>query len=809
MEQNYGSRFSTPPAPGGNSTQCAPRLVRALARVRQYPAVLLALAIAACSSDNSTQPSLVSGTNSAAGAPASLSISPSSATDSIGHSTQFTATVYDRRGIALSGRKIRWHSSDSTIVKIDSTGRARRWGVGRTTITATTDSVSATAQTTSTGVPIASITVSPNPSTETVGQTTQFTATLLDSSGNTLTNRPVVWLSTAPSVESIDSAGMATARSTGTATVSATSAGVLGVASVNVSGTTTNAPGAVVDLAAVASSATSATLSFTAVGDGTGGNATYDVRYAVHPISWGSATQVASGTCSTPVTGYTAGSAVNCTVTGLTAATNYDFQLVAYRGTLSNNAVFGPLSNVATATTPSAPAASVAKVVVSPSTASDTVGQHYQFTATVQDSAGNVLTGRTITWASSATGVATVNSSGYTTSVGAGSASIRATTGGVTGSAKLSVVAAPVQQTVSSVSVAPTPDTLAPAATKQLAATVRDQNGVVMTGQSVSWSSNATGVATVNASGLVTAVATGTATIRATSSGKSGTATVVVTSGTSNNPPPPPPTGTSEPSYNSTTGTLVFSDNMEEYTSVSAMQSYTGSAMSWKNEFVASDRNNQIVSPGYGGTGQALRQVYAGANQESHTWDLINAPTLPDTATEFFQYEGRVTLAAPITNTVLAFKWFMGFHRNGNRVQWNTHDHLPCGVDSPKGYSLWQVYDDGGETTCQANQPVGPYPVDVFDGRWHRFTYEYRPNTSPGSRDGIARMWIDGTKVIDVSASAVGVTPAGGYKPWCQWDDVDGLSTQAIDLIRWAGNLTTTTPGFTVDMDDFMWWRAK
>ncbi len=99
------------------------------------------------------------------------------------------------------------------------------------------------------------------------------------------------------------------------------------------------------------------------------------------------------------------------------------------------------------------------------------------------------------------------------------------------------------RSTVTTVTVSPTTDTLAPAATAQLAATVKDQNGATMTGQSVSWSSNATGVATVSSSGLVTAVATGTATITATSSGKSGTATIVVTSGTSNNPPPPPPTG--------------------------------------------------------------------------------------------------------------------------------------------------------------------------------------------------------------------------------------------------------------------------
>ena len=50
-------------------------------------------------------------------------------------------------------------------------------------------------------------------------------------------------------------------------------------------------------------------------------------------------------------------------------------------------------------------------------------------------------------------------------------------------------------------------------ATVQLAAEVRDQNGQVMAGAAVTWTSGSPGVATVNASGLATAVSNGTATI--------------------------------------------------------------------------------------------------------------------------------------------------------------------------------------------------------------------------------------------------------------------------------------------------------
>ena len=47
--------------------------------------------------------------------------------------------------------------------------------------------------------------------------------------------------------------------------------------------------------------------------------------------------------------------------------------------------------------------------------------------------------------------------------------------------------------------------------TEQLTASVLDQNGAVMGGASVSWSSSSTSVASVSSTGLVTAVADGTA----------------------------------------------------------------------------------------------------------------------------------------------------------------------------------------------------------------------------------------------------------------------------------------------------------
>ena len=66
------------------------------------------------------------------------------------------------------------------------------------------------------------------------------------------------------------------------------------------------------------------------------------------------------------------------------------------------------------------------------------------------------------------------------------------------------------------------------AQTMQLAAEVRDQNGRVMTGAVLTWSSSTAAVASVDASGLVTAASNGAATITATAGEASGTAAVTV-----------------------------------------------------------------------------------------------------------------------------------------------------------------------------------------------------------------------------------------------------------------------------------------
>lgn len=107
----------------------------------------------------------------------------------------------------------------------------------------------------------------------------------------------------------------------------------------------------VTDVTASALSTSSVTVQFTALSDGTGAAAKHDVRIAAGVISWGDASSVASGTCSTPYAPAVINTVVTCTITGLTTGTQYDVQLVPYKGTPNVDAVFGNISNIATVTT--------------------------------------------------------------------------------------------------------------------------------------------------------------------------------------------------------------------------------------------------------------------------------------------------------------------------------------------------------------------------------------------------------------------------------------------------------------------------
>jgi uncharacterized protein YjdB len=139
-----------------------------------------------------------------------------------------------------------------------------------------------------------------------------------------------------------------------------------------------------------------------------------------------------------------------------------------------------------------------------------------QLTVTLTDASGAVLTGRTVTYASSNENVATVGSNGLVTGRGAGTTSITVLSEGKVDVVPVTVTEAPLHSIVILPGERFIPDGLQ----LQLTVALADERGNSLT-RNVGWSTSSEAVATVTATGRVSGVTPGSATITATSEGKS------------------------------------------------------------------------------------------------------------------------------------------------------------------------------------------------------------------------------------------------------------------------------------------------
>src|SRR5207302_428677 len=202
----------------------------------------------------------------------------------------------------------------------------------------------------------------------------------------------------------------------------------------------------------------------------------------------------------------------------------------------------------------------VAVVAVTPPSGTVVVGATMQFAATPEDPNGNPLSGRAVTWGSSAPGVASVDGSGMVRGVAVGAATITATSEGKSGTASVTVASVP----VAAVAVTPPAVTIPQGQTVQLTATPQDASGNALGGRVITWASGNR------------AVAPGAATITATSEGQSGTASVTVTA-----PPPPGTCLTSSATWQNTafaTQTGAFTAEFDATPNSAAMDGTVGLA---------------------------------------------------------------------------------------------------------------------------------------------------------------------------------------------------------------------------------------
>jgi uncharacterized protein YjdB len=164
----------------------------------------------------------------------------------------------------------------------------------------------------------------------------------------------------------------------------------------------------------------------------------------------------------------------------------------------------------------------VTGVTLSPTSASVGVNHTTALTAVVEPSSA---LNKSVTWKSSNTSVATVNSSGIVTGVSVGTATITVTTvdQGLTATSEITVE---IPVPVTGVTVDPTNATLFLGTSATITPTIIPANA---TDKGVTWKSSNTAVATVNALGVVTGVALGNAIIIVTTVDQLKTATCNIT----------------------------------------------------------------------------------------------------------------------------------------------------------------------------------------------------------------------------------------------------------------------------------------
>jgi len=372
-------------------------------------------------------------------------------------------------------------------------------------------------QSSATPIPILSlrsIIVTPANKVLPLGATQQYTATATYSNGTSAdVTAKATWqagtglkvIGGPPPVATISSGGLATTSAVGSIAITATQGVISGSTALYVNAATlqsiTVTPASPNVLVGVAEH-------FVATGTYSDGT-TQDISSSV---TWTSGTP-AVATMTT-----------NTTVCGQVCVVYPDSAAGVSPGTSAITATSGAISG---STTLTVVPATLVSISISPT--NPTVARNFtrQLTAIGQYNNGTItdITSQ-VTWLSGTPSIATIDTVGVVTGITAGSSTITATLGSISGSATLSVNST----TLLSIStITPTKPSCIPNAIIQLSATGNFSDGssyILPAG--LTWSSNTPSIATVYSSGIATCVAIGTSTITAASGTVSGSIVLTV-----------------------------------------------------------------------------------------------------------------------------------------------------------------------------------------------------------------------------------------------------------------------------------------
>jgi len=255
------------------------------------------------------------------------------------------------------------------------------------------------------GATLASIAVSPSASTLVPGSTVSLTASGTFTDGTKQRINPLcLWASSDNTIATVTSTGQVTGQSDGVATIAAQDGPVIGTATVLVESGTLSSILIAPQTATVPNGFSTGLHSFGTFNNG-------DIQDITKFVMWTSSNP---GVATVSNSAASAGQALG---TGPGTTT-----------------ISGSLSGQTGTATLNVSSATLASIVLSPSSSSINVGQTQSFTATGTFSDGSTLDiTNKVVWASSTTSVATINSGGVVQAVAPGSSTISAVADGVTG----------------------------------------------------------------------------------------------------------------------------------------------------------------------------------------------------------------------------------------------------------------------------------------------------------------------------------------------------------------------------------------
>lgn len=374
---------------------------------------------------------------------------------------------------SASNKDLTWTSSDTSVAKVSSSGKVTAVGKGTATITCRTKDGGAVATckiTVTKKVSVKGIELNKSSKTVYKGKTYQLTATIKPSNAS---NKNITWKSSNTSVATVSSSGKVTAKKNGKTNIMATTSDGKLVATCKIT-VKTKATG--VSLKSTANAYIGKTMTL---------KATVKPSSASNKkVTWKSSnTSIATVNSKGVVTGKKAG-----TVT-ITVTTKDGSFKDTCKVTVSKYV-------------------KVKDVNLNASSKKLNAGETYTLKATVSPSNAS---NKSVTWKSSDTSVAKVNSSGKITAVGKGTATITCTTkdGKIKDKCKVTVKTVKVK----SLKLSESTLRLMVGDSDRLTATIKPSNA---TNKSVTWKSSNPDIAKVSSKGKVTGVNKGTATITCT-----------------------------------------------------------------------------------------------------------------------------------------------------------------------------------------------------------------------------------------------------------------------------------------------------